>query len=225
MTFRTAQLDRCTGFPSNRSLTVAARFGRALTLLLVGMVIVAAVGCAPRSTRFYVDDHRPDAPAKRYYEEFPECYYSMDAHKGVDIVARREIPSDDGDGQIVQVIHIRRVWAAVPGRTYVEESMINSTVSYMIVDPNGATSFEGGGFVTFRENRSETQIAGKLESSALTPQRAIGQGGELFDRVSVTGTFRATHDKHQAIRILNEMKRLLGPLPSYQPPPVNPDLR
>jgi len=173
---------------------------------------------------------------ERYYEFFDECYYSRDAHGNVDIVAsRRTEPSPPAPGKegqktagappTVQVVHLRRVFEPIAGRTAIEESMINATVSYLIVGPEGGASFEGGGFLTFTEDKGRTEIAGKLESSALTPQRRLGAGAELFSRASVTGTFRATRDERHVVRLLNEMRRLFGPMPSYEPPPVNPDLR
>jgi hypothetical protein len=194
-------------------------------LLLAVVVVASTAGCGPQVTKFFIDDHQAGGPATRYFEEFPECYYSPDAHDRVDIVGLRRSNDDPDSEPVLQVIHIRQVWQAVPGTTFAEESMINATVSYLIVGPDGGASFEGGGFVTYTENRDQTGLAGQLESSALTPQRRLGQGGEIFDRVSVTGTFRAERDKRQVVRILNEMKRLFGPMPRYEPPPTNPDLR
>jgi hypothetical protein len=196
-----------------------------MLMLLGGAVLVLAAGCGVHTTKFFIDDHRGGVPAARYYEEFPECYYSLDAHNHVDIVARRQSRGDRPDSPpVVQVVHIRRVWAAVPGQTLAEQSMINATVSYFIVGPEGGASFEGGGFVTFEENREETGIAGQLESSSLTPQRQAGLGSDLFERISVTGTFQATRDKRRVVRLLNETRRLFGPMPRYEPPP-SPDLR
>ncbi len=194
--------------------------------LLAVLVVSAGTGCAPRQTRFFIADHRDDGPPRRYYENFEECYYCRDARGNVDIVARRRTPpAGSAEETVTQVLHIRLVWTAVPGRTRAEQSMINATVAYLIVSSDSGASFEGGGFATFTENRKGTALAGKLESSALSPQRRLGVGGDLFARASVTGQFRARRDKRQVVRLLNEMKRLFGPLPPYQPPPVNPDLR
>ncbi|HUU83246.1 MAG TPA: hypothetical protein VM243_07050 [Phycisphaerae bacterium] len=196
--------------------------------MLLGPIVGALFGCQPRSTKFFIDDHRDGASATRYFEAFPECYYCIDAHKHVDIVGLRRTGGDTdnpGTEPAVQVIHIRQVWEANPGTTFAEESMINATVNYMIVGPEGGMSFEGGGFVSHRENRHETELTGKLESSALTPLRQAGAGSDLFERVAVTGTFVAQRDKRQVVRILNEMKRLFGPRPRYFHPPTDPDLR
>jgi len=206
-------------------------------LLLAAILSVAAgAGCAPRETRLFIEDHRADGPVERYYELFDECYYRRDAHGNIDIVASRHTdppplpPDEEGQGAAaapptVQVVHLRRVFEPIAGRTAIEGSMINATVSYLILGPEGGASFEGGGFLMFTEDQGRTEIAGKLESSALTPQRRLGAGTELFSRASVTGTFRATRDERQVVRLLNEMRRLFGPLPAYEPPPVNPDLR
>ena len=190
------------------------------------LATAAIAGCGPRTTEFHITDHRTAGPPQQYYEHFDECYYSLDAQGKADIVARRRsVPLEEGAEPVTQVIHISQVWAAVPGCTFAEKSMINATVSYLIVGPTGGASFDGGGFVTFKENRERNEIRGRLESSALTPQRRLGDGGDLFTRAAVTGTFRALRDKRSVIRILHEMNRLFGPMPLYQPPPVNPDLR
>lgn len=195
-------------------------------LLVLTLIAGTAPACGPRTTKFFIDDHRAGGLATRYFEEFPECYYSLDAHRHVDIVGLRRGNGDaDPDSEpVVQAIHIRQVWEAVPGTTFADQTMINATVSYLIVGPDGGATYEGGGFVTHKENRHKTELAGKLESSALTPQRQVGRGGDIFDRIAVTGAFRARRDKRQVVRILNEMKRLFGPMPRYQPPPA-PDVR
>ncbi|MHC4066304.1 MAG: hypothetical protein ACYSUQ_09885 [Planctomycetota bacterium] len=215
------QVTRC--WPSRKAVVSHRRATRVLATLVV---VSAGPGCAPRTTRFFIQDHRGEGSPRKYYEKFDDCYYCRDAHGNVDIVARRRSPVEgSADHPLTQVLHIHQVWAAVPGRTSAEESMINATVSYLIVSPDSGASFEGGGFVTFSENRKGTEIAGRLESSALTPQRRLGSGADIFDQASVTGTFRARRDKRQVVRLLNEMKRLFGPMPRYEPPPVNPDLR
>ena len=211
----------------------ARRDFRAVPVLLAVLLASTCPGCAPRGTRFYIEDHRDNGAARRYYERFDECYYCRDSQGNTDIVARRRsIRGASADEALTQVLHVHQVYAAVPGRTQVEESMINATVSYLIVGPESGASFEGGGFVTFTENRKGTEITGKLESSALRPQRRLGghrlETGathDIFERASVTGRFRARRDKRSVVRILNEMKRLFGPLPRYEPPPVSPDLR
>jgi len=198
-------------------------------LCLQGLLLAAVLtagACAPRQSRFFVADHRADGSAERYFEDFPETWFCHDAHRHVDIVARREVHPDRAEpGPTIQVLHIRRIWAAVPGQTYAEQSMINATVSYMITGPNGGATYDGGGFVTFRQSRDGEEIVGRLESSALDLRRRIGEGADVFERVAVTGEFVAARNKREVVRVLNEMKRLFGPLPRYQPPPVSPHLR
>ncbi len=175
---------------------------------------------------FRVTDYRSDGPPQEYFEAFDECFYCVDARGHTDIVARRRgLPANDGTDPITQVVHVRRVWAAVPGRTYADRTMINATVSYQIVSPTGGAACDGGGFVTFRENRKGAEIRGKLESSDLKPRVSAGTVGDLFSRASVTGEFRAIHDERRARLILNEMQCRFGPKPPYDPPRGNPNLR
>ncbi len=190
------------------------------------LLLVPADGCVRPINRFNIQDHRAEGPAQNYFEQFDECFYCRDAFGHYDIVARRRGTAGSADGPTFdQIIHLRQVWQAKPGRTAAESSMINATVSYLIVGPDGGASFEGGGFITLKENRRGDELVGHLESSALNPQRRLGSVPDVFDKASVTGRFRAHRDKRQVVRVINEMKRLFGPLPPYEPPPVDPNLR
>jgi hypothetical protein len=103
--------------------------------------------------------------------------------------------------------------------------MINATVSYLILSgPSGAT-FEGSGFLSFRENRKRDQIKGELELSCLTPQRRLGSAERLFRQAEVSGTIVARRDKAKVVATLNEMRRLFGPMPDYDPSPRGTDAR
>ena len=195
-------------------------------LVMLFLVVVPAGGCTRQINRFNIQDHRALGPAQNYFERFDECFYCRDAFGHYDIVARRRGTAGSSDGPpFDQIIYIRQVWEAKPGRTAAESSMINATVSYLIVGQDGGASFEGGGFITLQENRRGDQLTGHLESSDLNPQRRRGSVPDVFAKASVTGRFRARRDKRQVVRVVNEMKRLFGPLPPYEPPPVDPNLR
>lgn len=187
--------------------------------------VVASGGCAPRSTRFDIVDHRAAGGPTSYFENFDECCYSTDASGCFDLVARRiGFGEGDTDERIIQVVHLHGIWHSMPGRTYAEDTMINATVSYMIVGGAGGASFDGAGFVSFRENRDRTVAAGHLELAKLAPVRRLGDGQQIFERAELKGEFKATRNRRQVIRILSEMRRLLGPLPRYQPPATDADL-
>ena len=182
-------------------------------------------GCGPQGTRFNIVDHRTVGGATSYFENFGECYYSTDPAGHFDFVARRVgFGESDADERITQVVHLRGIWHSVPGRTYAEETMINATVSYMIVSDSGGASFDGGGFVSFRENRKKTVATGKLELAKLAPVRRLGDGRRIFERAEVKGVFKAARDRRQVIRILTEMRHLLGPMPRYEPPSTGADV-
>jgi hypothetical protein len=184
----------------------------------VWLCILAFAGCGPQTTRFNVVDYPTDGPPSHYFEDFRECYYSTDASGRFDVVARRiGVPERGGVGKITQVVHLRGIWHPDPGRTYAEQTMINATVSYMIVDGSGGASFEGGGFVSFREDYARTTAFGKLELAKLAPVRSLGEGKRIFERAEVRGEFTATRDRLHLTRILTEMRHLFGPLPRYQP--------
>ena len=143
----------------------------------------------------------------------------------MDLVARRVTPPEgDQTEEITQVIHLQGIWRADPGRTHAERSMINTTVSYHIVSGREGAAFEGGGFVSFNENQQKTEATGELELAKLSPKRRLGDGQHLFDKAELKGQFKAVRDTRRMVRILNEMRRLFGPLPRHQPPLEGSDL-
>ena len=195
-------------------------------LRLLALACAAVVGaCGPRGTHFDIVDYRADGGTTAYFENFDECYYTIAPAGDFDCVARRRGAAEqDPDRQIIQIVHLRGIWLAQPGRTYAEDTMINTAVSYMIVDGSGGTSFEGGGFVSFRQNYRRTVATGDLELAKLAPVRRLGEGKQIFERAEVRGEFRAVRDRRRMLRILSEMQRLFGPMPRYEPPPNDADV-
>jgi hypothetical protein len=199
----------------------AARGGRGPAAGAAVAILLTFTGCQPRETRFEIVDYRAGQEPVSYFQIFDECYYDLDVHGNVDVVARRRDETGAESGHATsQVLHMHGIWHAVPGQTPVESTQVNATVSYWIVSAAGGIGFEGAGFVTFREDHRGDTLTGELESSAVQPVRSIGHPPELFQRATVTGRFRAVRDKRRVVRALNQMKRLFGPLPRYDAPPV-----
>jgi len=201
--------------------TTQRRCGVATVLLII------ASGCQLPGTRFEIVDFRRGEAAVQYFEEFDECFFRVDPVGNVDVVARRKRPSTaDPDIDIVQLVHVRTFFTPVPGRMNVESTMINTTISYLIVSGRTGASFEGGGFVSFDQSPTarrgwvmrERELTGRVESSSLSPQRRRGDAPQIFQRARVVGRFRAVEDARQVVRLLNDMRRQLGPLPPYEPP-------
>ncbi|MCP4592056.1 MAG: hypothetical protein GY842_15075 [bacterium] len=187
-------------------------------LLLAGLG-VALAGCGPRITRLDISDHRLEGGTTHYFEEFDDCFYRVEPDGRFDFVARRVgMAERSADARITQIVHVRGIWTVAPGRTYAEDSMINATVSYLIVGDGGGAGFEGGGFVSFREDHRRGIATAKLESAKLAPVRQLGEGKQVFERAEVRGEFIAQRNRRQVGRILSEMRHLFGPLPRYQPP-------
>ncbi|MFH0980419.1 MAG: hypothetical protein V2A79_02640 [Planctomycetota bacterium] len=197
---------------------------RRLSLLVFTGAAVCG-GCGPQGTRFEVVDHRTEGGPTPYFEDFDECYYMLDSAGHFDCVARRIGTGEkDPDERITQVVHLHGIWHPDPGRTYAEQTMINATVSYLIVSSAGGASFEGGGFVSFRENYGRTLATGKLELAKLAPVRRLGESKPIFERAEIKGEFMAVHDARRVVRILSEMRRLFGPLPRYEPSQTDADV-
>ncbi|MBN1512176.1 MAG: hypothetical protein JXB13_09190 [Phycisphaerae bacterium] len=187
------------------------------------LLVFVGAGCEPRTTRFQVVDYAPDGRQGRFFEEFDECYYARQPDGAVDVVARRRgCLMGEAEEATTQVIHLHGIWRPVPGDTAVESTQVNATVSYWIVGELGGIALEGGGFVFSQENHDRDTLTGTVESSALQPVRRIGRGPSPFNRVELTGKFRAVHDRRRTIRLINDMRMQFGPLPRYESPPPGP---
>ncbi len=169
------------------------------------------VGCTQKTTIFDVTDYRASGEVERYFQRFDECYYHYDAADNLEIVAKHSGAGEDG-GETTQVIHLRTFWVPRPGKTRAERTMINATVSYMLLRwPTGA-SFDGSGFFSFTENRAHDTIRGTLELSSLQPQRRLGAAERIFERAELKGRIVAKRDRSKVLSILHDMDRLFGPL-------------
>ena len=193
--------------------------------LLVLAVVWFVCGCSQKVTRFVIDDCG-SGEASSFFEEFHEAYYGTDSFGNVDIVCRRSVQESNPDDEpLVQVLHIRSFWRPHPGVTSAEPSMINALVSYMIVSGNTGTSFDGAGFVSFRQDRKKSTLTGKLESARLTPYRRLGDAPNIFEKPEISGEFIAQKNMRKVVAILNEMKRTLGPMPEIDVIPTDPSIR
>lgn len=211
----------------NRCLPRGSGPGAGLKRTLISLLLVCAgaAACAPRVTRFNIVDYRADGQTVQFFEQFDECYYSIEPDGHFDIVARRAgVAEADPAERITQVVHLRGIWHPRPGQTYAERTMINSTVSYMILSGGGGASFEGAGFVSFQENHNRTAASGQLELARLAPVRRLGEGRQLFERAEIYGGFKGVRDERRVKRILTEMRRLFGPMPRYEGPPTETDV-
>lgn len=191
-------------------------FAAAVCAALIGLVLIPAAGCRAPSTAFEIVDYRQPGDARRYRETFDEAYYYVDDHGNLDLVLRRCTPAGGTSSHgITQVIHMRTVWRSIPGTTVAHRSQINATVSYLIVSGSMGGSFEGAGSVFFDQRKGEDVITGSLDLAILRPKRRLLSGEDLFKRAELTGTFTARRDPRRVVRIINEMNRLFGPLPSH----------
>lgn len=187
------------------------------------VLLISLCGCGPKETRFHIVDYRQPGESQGYFQGFSDCTYCTDAHGNIDIVARHTTINQDAEPTI-QVVHMRTFWIPQPGRTSAERSMINATVSYLIVNGKIGATFEGSGFLSFRENRKNEQIKGRLELSSLKPQRRLGNAERLFEKAELSGEFVATRDKASVLATLREMRNLFGPMPEYDLSTHNPNV-
>lgn len=185
--------------------------------LLCAFVFALPLGCSIRPSTFEIVDYRESGNAKHYRETFDEAFYDLDQQGNVNIVIRRAgHRRGAGESDVDQVVRIRSVWRSVPGRTGSHATQINATVSYYIVGGRIGDTFEGAGSVFFTQNRRKNTLTGSLDHAVLRPKRQLSSGEPIFASAELSGEFRATRDRRQVVRIMNEADRLFGPLPPGQ---------
>lgn len=192
---------------------VGLRRRRALRVALAALATVAS-GCAAGGNRFEIVDYRGSGEAKHYAETFDEAYYAFTPTGNVDIVLRREVPSESSPRELIsQLIHIRTFWRSIPGDTVASTTQINATATYGIITGQVGTTFEGAGSVFFKENRSGNELTGTLELAVLRPKRELAAGNAIFKQAEIEGAFTARRDDRRVVRLINELNSRFGPLP------------
>jgi hypothetical protein len=167
----------------------------------------ATTGCTSPGATVRLLDYRGSGPAQPYAESFPEAYYALDAEGNVDVILRRVAAGSDGEGEVVQVLHLRSFWRSIPGRTVADTTQINAAVRYEIVMAGEVLRLEGAGSAFYSESREGAELVGEVEEAFL---KASGQaeGVELpFGRVKLSAQFRAQCDPRRVRRWVNELDR------------------
>jgi hypothetical protein len=206
MTYSLSQTDPSTSKP------VATHLRAALAVLLV----IGLTGCSRETNQLRIKSFQSQGLPETLSETFDEAVFSHDAHGNLDLVFRSIRPSRQDPSQTIrQVVHFRAFWKPIPGRTFVESTQCNATVCYMIGTGPVCISYDGAGFMTFAFGWFKRSLKGKIESGELAPLRRVGKPKDLLGRAQITGKFRARRDKVQVLKILGELRRELGPMPSY----------
>lgn len=174
-------------------------------------------GCTAPATRFEIVNYRSNGAREVFHDDFDECLYREMPDGNMDIIARKVSRATSAEEQdVTQILHLRTVYRARPGTTYSEPSMINGTVHYAVITPQGGTCFEGAGFVSCKRKGGAGQIIGTVEEAEVGPNRRLGISGDVFEHVVLEGTFVARRDAARVVGLLNELHALFGPQPSYQ---------
>lgn len=175
------------------------------------VILAAACACRPPATELHIVALRDPSLPRRYFSRFDESYFRFDALGNLDLVLRgvNESPSETGE-VITEVVHVHAFWEPIPGRTFADASMTNAKVAYSITTEVVAMQYEGGGFLSFKLDEKKHRIQGRLESAQLVPTHRRGDAHDLFGPARVTGTFTATDDARHVVRILNELKNVIG---------------
>lgn len=120
---------------------------------------------------------------------------------------------------LAQLIHINVFWLPHPGKTHADSTQTNATIKYCLLVGGQVISYQGAGFVYFKQSRDGQTITGRIESATLTPNSSLDQGLDLFGPSRIQGTFTARRDRRQVVALLRRLHRTLAPQTAAAPPP------
>jgi len=182
-------------------------------------------GCAkppwpfePFVSKLEIADFRDAQNVRQYQEEFPEAYYDLDAHGNLNLVLRRQGNETGDGGNIAQIVRVRSVWRPVPNRSVSHRTQINAVMTYYVVGGRVGDTFEGAGAVFFQVIEGDV-LEGSIDHAVLRAKRQLSAGEPLFPHAELSGKFQAVRDRRQVVRIVNELERQFGPLPTQSPKP------
>lgn len=163
-------------------------------------------GCASDYGHIQIVERPNSLETRRYQETFNEAYYDVDRMGSLRLVLRKHRPSSlDGD-ELTQTIVVETVWQSIPGVTVMHRSQINGIVMYEMAGRKISQNLTGAGSVFFAENDAGDRLTGKLSNVTLEAQGSAEEDAFLH-RVELEGEFSARRDPHQALRLINDVKR------------------
>jgi len=178
-----------------------------------GWLAGVLAGCASPGATVRLLDYSDSATPQPYVESFPEAYYALDHQGNVDLVLRRVEESSAGEGEVVQLVHLRSFWRSLPGRTVADATQINAAVRYEITTAGERFRLEGAGSVFFSESLEGDELVGSVDEAHLKAAVEAERGELPFSRVKFSARFRAQCDRRRVTRWVNELDR------SFPPPP------
>lgn len=194
--------------------------------ILLTLMPMLCAGCRSPGTRIDLIDYPTGGPEASYFQQFDQCYFHRNADRSLDIIARREPKANETSvGSATQIVHIHVFYEAWAGRSPADPTMTNALVSYLLMSDEGAYSFDGGGFISWKESRDGSKLTVYLERAALLPQRSLGAHPPIFERPRITGRLSAIRNDRKVVTWINDLRRTLGPLPDKPPPMTDPSLR
>jgi hypothetical protein len=193
-----------------------------------GAILLAISACSASrmpTNRFLVADYGADGASREMFEDFPQGYYRSGEDGLVDIVLYRPALAVGAiEDDIVQTIHIQTYWRARPGTTHLQDSMLNSLVTYCLMRGDSGITYDGGGFVRYRIPKEGDVLNGVLARANLQPLRRTGDDLQIFHRAALSGRFQAQCDPRRVARLIEEIDRSLGARPALEPQVTSPAL-
>ncbi|MFQ6048100.1 MAG: hypothetical protein ACE5K7_01900 [Phycisphaerae bacterium] len=187
-------------------------FGRRAGLVGLSGLLLALVACKDGSSYLRLRSYKSGLEGRTYFARFDRGYYCTDAQGNWQMVLTAVRPArQDPSQQIEQVLHVRIFWKAAPGQTFAEPTMTNAVLEYYIVCGATAVRYSGAGFVSFRLNRRQDRLSGRIESGLLRAAQVVGGAAEVLGRCEVSGRFVAVLDRRRCVEVTGRMRRLFGP--------------
>ncbi len=108
-----------------------------------------------------------------------------------------------------QLVHVQMLWLPVAGKTPIDLLATNATINYVVFTGQGAGVYRGAGFLFPKNSPGGSSFTADLKSSSM---RLLDASPTFIDRLGLskaTGSFTATRDDAQALRLLRLMQTQL----------------
>jgi hypothetical protein len=184
------------------------RFGNAKVLM--GCLVTAAgllAGCAkPLPLSVTVMD---PPPARRLRCQFVRAYYQPQARGA--LTAALVGVGEKGGAPARETMILEMVWLSQPGKTFSDPTGTNVKITYVVDLAGSSLVFDGAGYLRVSENKQQTELTARIESSELHLRRHPGVAEPSMKTISITGSFKASRNPGQTVDNALHVKQYVNP--------------
>jgi hypothetical protein len=187
----------------------ARPIARYLTTVLLWALAISTIGCQAEPMRVLLTTYDNTGEPVVHYADFQHAAYHRNAEGLLHIALYGSQPSSlDPTQMIQQVVYIREIWNPRPGKTFANQSQINTVVQYAILTPPTGVRYDGTAFVMCDGGEDGDDLEGEIESGNLSPSARMGEVGMPFGHARIEGWIEAEENEAAVMQAIQQMESL-----------------